>query len=185
MYDIDSRRKILECAREIFFDECFSFQNETSSYAAINQPVLDTIVDIVGDSGTMYINNDELLKEIWFKHVLSSETSAATLLHMSSRFIVSAFSSLEEYGKWVDHLCNAFSVHTCTVESYAVVKIGADMSVIDDEVIEQLPLRSKETTSDYKTILANNPWYVYLVTLSMRWPSIFNELIAKNALTRV
>jgi hypothetical protein len=151
-------------ARDLFLDsQLMRAGGDTGNRPiVIDEEVISTIFDIVGDGGLIYLSTWDDLTRIWTKIREQDDAGVATWL---------AFTSSEEYDKWCRHLSEAygsFSPKSADVDKAAMEKNLA----IDDDMADRLPV-----ATEFNGLLKANPWFTYLVTLQLSLHEIFAETL--------
>ena len=136
------------------------------------------IIDIIGDSGLMFISTWEELAEQWLR-LRNEESDYGTgehLLQMATTFRALAFGDEIEYQHWINHLAEAYGAQSPSGRLRAEFSNGVkNVIAVDDELIERLP-----TVTTHQDLLTANPWFTYLVTLQLSYHEIWSKLIDAN-----
>lgn len=161
-------------ARDLFLDSQLmrTGGEATARPIVVDEEVIATIFDIVGDGGLIYLSTWDDLTRIWSKIREQDDAGVATwLIQTSITFRAVAFTSSEEYDNWCRHMAQAygsFSPRSSDVDKSIIEKNLA----IDDDMADRLPV-----ASEFNQLLKANPWFTYLVTLQLSLHEIFAETL--------
>jgi hypothetical protein len=109
------------------------------------------------------INNVEDLKDLW-GFIREDSTLCDLILNSTYEFRLRLTTKPEAYNQFVKHLAESF---TCCSNFY-----GEETLVIDNDLLDRLPTRD-----DFYTLLATNPWFVFLVVLSISPIELLDNLV--------
>lgn len=161
-------------ARDLFLDSQLMrvAGDKTTRPIVIDEEVITSIFDIIGDGGLIYLSTWDDLANIWSKIRAQDDAGVATwLIQTSITFRALAFSSDTEYDNWCRHLATAYG--SFSPKSFDVDKNTIEKNLaIDDDLADRLPV-----TSEFLSLLKANPWFSYLVTLQLSLHEIFSETL--------
>lgn len=169
--DIERVRKI---ACDLFLDsQLMRASGDVSARPiVIDEDVISTVFDIVGDGGLIYLSTWDDLARIWAKIREQDDSGVATwLIQTSITFRTLAFSSAEEYDQWCRHLAIAYG--SFSPKSSEIDKSNMEKNLaIDDDLADRLPV-----ANEFLSLLRANPWFTYLVTLQLSLHRIYAETL--------
>ena len=161
-------------ARDLFLDsQLMRAAGDTSARPiVVDEQVISTIFDIIGDGGLIYLSTWDDLVRIWSKIRDQDDAGVATWsIQTSISFRAVAFTSSDEYDKWCRHLSEAYG--SFSPKSFDVDKSVVEKNLaIDDDLADRLPV-----ASEFNGLLKSNPWFTYLVTLQLSLHEIFAETL--------
>lgn len=141
------------------------------------------IINIVSDNGLIYVSTQEDLRDIWIglrsedEHNTKSST-VDWLIQTATTFISTVFEDKESYIAWVDNLVFAYTSHQgiSFVEDTRKANQNS-ITAIDDIVIDKLPrIKAVSVEGEYRTLLLDNAWFVYLLTLQQGLPYLMHQM---------
>ena len=163
-----NRKKIIKKAKKIFLDATFIDLENREYSVVMHQDRFLTIFNLISDNGCIHISTEEDLADRMGELVTSDTTDVLDwLLLATTTFIFTAFNSTAEYEHWVDELATSYSVHTSNAH--------VDLNLLPNEHYEQLPVKS-----EYLSLLEDNPWFVFILTLQISYTDILAKSFAAN-----
>lgn len=161
-------------ARDLFLDsQLMRVAGEAASRPiVIDEEIITTIFDIIGDGGLIYLSTWDDLARIWSKIREKDEAGVGTwLIQTSISFRALAFSDDKEYENWVRHLSSAYG--SFSPKSFDVNKSEIEKNLaIDDDMADRLPV-----ASEFASLMRANPWFTYLVTLQLSLHEVYSETL--------
>lgn len=145
---------------------------ETQRSLITNKAAVDFILNVILDSGTLFLSTTESLESLWVSIADVDEDSdagiGAWLLQAGIDFRIRAFDSDQEYGNWCGVLAKSYGLHSTPSAHKKHV-------IIPDSYLERLA-----TYEHFNALLVSNTWFAFLITLQLSASDVVAYLIQHN-----
>ena len=183
-------KQISDDAFDLFHDQhCIFFTNQHGNklLRIFEYERFNIIVDIIGDSGLVYLSVWEQISYLWESIRSKDELGLANwFLQTSTDFRIRNLPSQDHYEAWIDHLARCYSSfrpetpqqldfghHNKKVD---VLKQQIEKSIaVDDVLHERLP-----EYTEFQSLLYSNLWLVYILTLRLNYHRITQEILSNS-----
>lgn len=145
---------------------------ETQRSLVTNKLAVDFVLDVILDSGTLFLSTPETLESLWVRIAdIDDESDAgigAWLLQAAIDFRIRAFDTDVEFSSWCSLLAKSYAAHNVNSAQKKFV-------IIPDAYLERMA--GYET---FNVLLASNIWFVFLITLQLSAGDVVGYLIQNN-----